>query len=125
MTPAPFDWSAYLTLAANLSINADEASRRSSMSRAYYCVFHAAREHAIRGGHKVKMHLEVWQAFAKDTDQTCKQLGNMGLRMKLVRENADYKSQFARQEEQMNKQLVEARRLLQILTTLPPHLPIP
>ena len=127
MTPvsSPFDWKEYLTLATYLSAKSGEASHRSSMSRAYDSVVYAAREHVLRGGHKVKTHHDVWQAYTKDANRICRQLGNLGFRMKLVRENADYKSHFPRQAEQMKKQLTEAVRLLQLLTNLPQSLPSP
>jgi hypothetical protein len=41
----PFDWSAYRTVAETLKDDADEASQRSAISRAYYCAYHQALNH--------------------------------------------------------------------------------
>jgi hypothetical protein len=47
-----FDWSDYLTLAKQLATNADEASKRAAISRAYYAAFGLARNYVI---------VDVWQ----------------------------------------------------------------
>lgn len=51
MAGMSFDWREYLNLASILSGNADEASQRTAISRAYYAVFHAATLHAKANGY--------------------------------------------------------------------------
>ena len=50
----PFDWNQFLTLARTLSENADEASLRSAVSRAYYCAFNTAMARAEAAGYRAK-----------------------------------------------------------------------
>lgn len=63
-----FDWREYFTLAKNLSKKKDEASLRSSVSRAYYAVFCTARSYALTKGHKIKKsagaHQEVERLYS-------------------------------------------------------------
>jgi hypothetical protein len=42
-----FDWNDYLAVASQLAPKLDEASRRTAISRAYYCVFNLANARAI------------------------------------------------------------------------------
>lgn len=62
MNPAqpPFNWAEYLRLAARLSQNPDEASHRTSISRAYYSIFHAATIRAQRNGYADRSHKKLW-----------------------------------------------------------------
>jgi len=86
--PSPvFDWSEYLTLANQLAANNDEASHRSAMSRAYYCVYHKATERAVASGcHDPKTHVGVWNLYSNNqNDRACLKLARMGDRMKKER----------------------------------------
>ena len=42
----PFDWNEFLTLARELAAKTDDASKRTAISRAYYCVFNLATARA-------------------------------------------------------------------------------
>jgi len=124
-TPA-FDWSEYLTLANGLAANADEASHRSSMSRAYYCVYHKASERAAANGYvDEKSHLKLWNLYARNTDRACRKINDIGSRMKKERVVADYDRNATRIPDKMNVQLNRANDFLARLANLPPGLPLP
>lgn len=127
MASPAFDWSQYLTLANQLAANVDEASHRSAMSRAYYCVYHKASERAVANGYiDQKKHVKLWELYAKDrTNRACVKLATMGDRMKKERVEADYDSTAARIPERMNVQLRRANDFLVRLTALQPGLPTP
>ncbi len=125
MAAAPFDWAEYLRLATDLSRNADEASHRTSISRAYYSVYHAAAAQANRNGYAGKSHADLWKVFAKDTDRACRKLAQMGNTMKRVRVNADNEPVFAKVPDQMAQQLVYAQSFMTRLAALPPNVPRP
>ena len=65
----PFAWSDYRVVAETLSQNADEASLRSAISRAYYCAYHLAvghlSEHFNFQVSKDKSHDTVWRKFSE------------------------------------------------------------
>jgi uncharacterized protein (UPF0332 family) len=82
MAAAPFNWGEYLRLATDLSQNTDEASHRTSISRAYYSVYHAAFAHAVRNGYLGGTQAGLWKVFAKDADRACRKLAQMGNTMK-------------------------------------------
>jgi len=127
MAPVPFNWTAYLRLATDLSQNADEASHRTSISRAYYSIFHAASEVAIRNGYPSgsKSHAGLWKVFAKDADRDCRRLAALGNTMKFARETADYKSTFPRVADKMTQQLTDANTFMARLGALAPNAPRP
>ena len=120
-----FDWSEYLKLANQLSANSDQASQRSSISRAYYCIYHKASERAVANGYRVQRHAELWAFYDRNTDKTCRKLGEMGSRMKKERVDADYKAVVDRLADRMSDQLNRANRFLEELTALEPDLPRP
>lgn len=78
-----FDWSEYLRLANQLAANPDEASQRSSISRAYYCVYHKALERAVSSGYvDEQQHWKLWAVYGRNTDKACRKLYDIGSRMK-------------------------------------------
>ena len=84
-TPA-FDWAEFLTLANELSGHVDEASHRTAISRAYYCVYHKACERAVANGYiDEKSHWKLWDLYRRNTDVKCRPLRNVGDRMKKER----------------------------------------
>jgi uncharacterized protein (UPF0332 family) len=91
----PFAWADYLILAITLAANtADEASLRSSISRAYYAAYHAAVDKA--GTHGVTIvrtagtgvHEACWLAY--QTVPRVVSIGVTGDRLKVRRHKADY-----------------------------------
>lgn len=122
-----FDWSHYLTLAVHLSANADEASHRSSISRAYYCVYHKALESAVANGYiDARSHYELWELYNRNSaDRVCRKLYGIGTRMKKERVDADYDGTAGRIAERMATQLNRANSFLARLATVSPGLPRP
>jgi uncharacterized protein (UPF0332 family) len=125
MAGVAFNWAEYLRLANELSRNSDEASHQTSISRAYYFVYHAASAQATRNGYRSNTHSTLWKVFAKDPDRDCKKLAQMGYTMKHAREEADYKSIFHRVPDRMAQQLTDAADFMKRLAALPPNVPQP
>lgn len=122
MATPVFDWIDYLQLAKQLAADPDEASQRSSISRAYYCVYHKASERAVSAGFVGKhSHRAIWNVY----DRECRKLSQLGYRMKKAREDADYESAVPRIAERVNVQLRNARNFLNLLAALGPLLPKP
>lgn len=127
MAGAPFNWAEYFTLATTLSQNPDEASHRTSISRAYYSVFHAASARAIGNGYPAgqNSHEGIWRVFAKDANKDARRLAQWGNTMKRVRVLADYRSAVPKIPDQMAQQLIYASDFLTLLATIPPGSPTP
>ena len=126
MTISFFDWSEYLNLATQLSRNSDEASQRSSISRAYYCVYHKASEHAVVSGYvDQRSHAKLWDVYGRSADNSCRKLHDLGSRMKKERVAADYDPAAARLPERMAVQLDRANAFLTRLAGLPLTFPGP
>jgi len=101
-----FDWGNYLALADNL-LNPkedgthDEACLRSAVSRAYYAVFHRARDFAVSKNNilldsiksqRHSEHLSLQEFFTGDSDLTYKQIGADLSRLHRKRVDCDYKN---------------------------------
>lgn len=128
----PFDWNDFLTLAEELANrpSADAAAMRTAISRAYYSVFNTAFARAASTGgpysNNQGRHQWCWSKFQSNRDVFCRQLGINGDRMKQRRVRVDYQNaDIQRLEEQMRRQIREARQLRQDLATLDPRLPLP
>lgn len=92
----PFDWFEYRAVAQTLSQNADEASLRTAVSRAYYCAYHQARIHLAELHHfqaseDKPAHDQVWREFSK-MGMSYREVWNKGDRLKKFRVDADYRS---------------------------------
>ncbi|MFZ3073879.1 MAG: hypothetical protein WA093_01985 [Minisyncoccales bacterium] len=101
-----FDWNNYLVLAENLLSpkddgTYDEACLRTAVSRAYYAVFHCARDFAINKNNillqdiKLQKHTEhtsLQEFFSGDTDLRYKQIGADLSRLHKKRVDCDYKN---------------------------------
>ena len=91
-----FDWNEYLKLATQLGGMADDAAKRSSVSRAYYSVFHAAslslktNNVAMNPRYERDRHLRVWNAYMSSAKKDCRRIGCAGQRLKDLRQKADY-----------------------------------
>ena len=126
MASVPFRWLEYLRLADDLSRNPDEASHRTSISRAYYFVYHIASARAIGNGYvDQKSHVELWKLYRKNASRDCKKLADIGFRMKKERVDADYEITATRIPDRMNQQLIEANNFRRSLSALNPALPTP
>ena len=93
----PFDWREFHNLAINLSKNSDEASLRSSVSRAYYAAFHLARDFAknclsFQPTYKGPDHDGVVNHMKNHNDKAVRAIGINLDRLKDNRRIADYVS---------------------------------
>ena len=125
-----FDWNDYLALASQLAGKLDEASRRTAISRAYYCVFNLANARAIsRVGPRpegVPSHRWCWEQYKRTSDPTCARLGNTGDRLKRIRVQADYEDKtIPRLDETVERVVDDAREFLTGLARLDVRYPRP
>jgi uncharacterized protein (UPF0332 family) len=109
---AAFDWGEYLTLAGDLATAPEERAKRSSVSRAYYYVYHLALARAVSNGFVAVeggMHKQLWGLYRGVPAPDCQELGLLGERLKLRRERADYHDTYPRLNEEVTEVLAEAR----------------
>jgi uncharacterized protein (UPF0332 family) len=125
----PFDWNQFLVLSRTLSQNADEASLRSAVSRAYYCAFNTAMARAEAAGYRAKgdatggMHDLLWQLYGRNTDAVCQEIAVLGPRMKFRRTKADYKPFFVRPADEAQAAIGDTVKCLELLSMLRHGLP--
>lgn len=124
-TAQPFNWTEYLRLAAELSEHPDEASNRTSISRAYYFVFHAATIQAQKHGYAGETHKKLWALYQADSDRNCRRLSTLGNNMKAARKEADYSAIMPDIPARMAQQLADANEFTSILATVPGSSPKP
>jgi uncharacterized protein (UPF0332 family) len=129
-----FDFNQFLVLAEELSHKTDEASLRTSISRAYYTVFHLgfARAEAKVGAYKNRKnrsestHHWCWLQYTNTTDRKCRQLGIDGDRMKKRRHSADYDSPVLRNPAfEAERQIEAAKKFQADLSALDGRFPQP
>lgn len=93
-----FDWVDFLNLANSLSSKADESSKRSAISRAYYAAFCSARDRLTASGIDVprtgKAHERVPELYGYSGDWESQQIKEMLTREKVIRNSADYDKVF-------------------------------
>jgi hypothetical protein len=113
MSSQIFDWSEYLKLAQELAARKEEACLRSSLSRAYYCVFNLALIRAQQNGfvsiQGESTHGQLWRLFSQSPEPECINLGQIALRLKEKRERADYRPVYRRIEEEVPQVLADAQ----------------
>jgi hypothetical protein len=98
MATQPFDWSEYHRLAQELVNQSGESYLRTGVSRAYYYVFHLARQRLIDNRfpilEKQDSHKQVWEKFNASPDHRCRKLAETAKRLKEKREVADYEPHY-------------------------------
>jgi uncharacterized protein (UPF0332 family) len=124
-----FDWNNYFVLAEDLGRRNDEASKRTSISRAYYSAFHDAMIRAERncgpkqGGNS---HDWCWNKYFLSQNDSCDQVGIEGSRLKAKRVEADYKADpINRLDEVVQRVLADTRKLKQRIAVLDTQYPHP
>jgi hypothetical protein len=124
-----FDWNEYLTLAEELALKNDEASKRTSISRAYYSVYHLAYERAKASGGTPatgSKHAWCWNQFQKTPDAICRELASWGIRMKKRRIDADYyNTAISRLDDEVQTMLSLAHNFRAKIALLDPRYPHP
>jgi len=119
-----FDWWDFLGVAERLSQTADEADRRTSVSRAYYAAFGAALEWrqgcryfgARRDGTD---HERLWEEFRESDDDDEREVGELGYRLRRRRNLADYHARIDGLGDMVDDSLDDARELRTLLGALP------
>lgn len=123
-----FGWEDYLRLAQQLAPLESEAAKRTSISRAYYFIFHLARQRALSNLCKFSTgessHKSVWACYISSPDPNCKSLGLAGNRLRQRRNIADYDLPFkGRLDEDVQDTLQLAADFAQRLSVLDPRQP--
>lgn len=94
----PFDWTEYTRLAEELRTRGDEASLRSAISRAYYSVYHQARDYLLAEGIQLSKtdssHKVVWNRYKGIGGASCRAVGLNGERLNDNRTQADYETEL-------------------------------
>lgn len=126
----PFDWNNYLSLAEDLASKPDEASKRTAISRAYYCVFNLAFARAeLTAGPYPKQqgyHKWCWSKYMATPDLSCRRLGVDGDRMFRLRVRADYDAaDIPRLGDKVIRMLQDVHLLVAALAALNPRYPLP
>lgn len=123
----PFDWNEYHTLAQELLRGPGEARFRSSISRAYYFVYHIAKQRLLDNQFvfpdRKDAHAQVWEKYSAFPHHECAKLAEIAKRLKEKREKADYDDLFPRVDKDAAEALKMAydfsRRLSQLDTRYP------
>lgn len=122
-----FDWRGYFSLAEQLSRNTDEASHRSSISRAYYYIYHLADSRAkanhYRRSDEHTVHKSLWQYYERNENQDCRKIAVIGQRLLQKRNKADYEDSYPRLSEEMVEVLIKANNCAAVFASLPLHFP--
>ncbi len=120
-----FSWSDFLSLAKQLGADADEASKRTAVSRAYYAAFHVARAWLVtetnvyvptHGG----AHDAVLDEFERRGDRDSVSIAHSGRRLKDKRRKADYEQHVRNFGSLVQPALLEAQQVITIIKTLSP-----
>ncbi len=101
---------------------------RTAVSRAYYYVDHLALVRAQSHGFKALsggVHAQLWKLFALSPEPDCQRLALIAERMKRKRERADYKSIYARVEDEVAAPLADARVFASLLSGISSRHPDP
>jgi hypothetical protein len=126
MATQPFNWSEYYRVASELSTHADECYLRTSISRAYYYVFHLGRKRVEDNGFtllRADKHKQVWDKFNEFPDHRCRKLAETAKRLKEKRESADYDHYYPRIANDAPAVLALAAQFATDLANLDPALP--
>ncbi len=93
-----FDWCDYLVIADELALDSREGMRRTSISRAYYSIYHLGLIHAqlkAFSGVLPNLHRKLWVWYERHPDKSMKRLGLIGSRLRTLRTMADYEDSHA------------------------------
>jgi hypothetical protein len=126
----PFNWNDFLPLAQQLATSTDDASKRTAISRAYYCVFNLAFARAESTGCRYARgegyHQWCWRKYSETPDSSCRKLGVDGKRMLARRVRADYDArEIPRLGDTALRTVADAQQSLAALGALNPRYPLP
>lgn len=93
-----FDWNDFKTLAEELRGQANEAAKRTAISRVYYAVYWRARNFLENEGYLIRQyegsHIQIWNQYKQKSGQTNKAIGRFGSELHRFRVQADYISEI-------------------------------
>ncbi len=120
-----FSWSDFLSLARQLGLGTDEASKRTAVSRAYYAAFGVARGWLVNQANvhvpsTGKAHDIVWDEFERRGDRESVSIAHNGRRLKDKRRKADYEKHVSNFGSLVQPALFEARQVITTIETLSP-----
>ncbi len=128
MSTQSFDWSDYFTLANELSKRPEEYCLRTAISRAYYYIYHLARQRIIDNrfpfARHGDTHKQVWEKFESDPDPSCQKLYTLAKRIHDKRKQADYDIPYPRIAGEFPAVIELAQRFAQDLNRLDRRLPV-
>ncbi|HEX3438097.1 MAG TPA: hypothetical protein VHT24_15115 [Pseudacidobacterium sp.] len=128
MATKAFDWPDYLTLADELSKRTEEYCLRTAVSRAYYYIFHLARQRIIDNRFPISRdgysHKQIWEKFENDPDPRCQKLYTTAKKIHDKRKQADYDIPYPRIEGEFPAVIELAQRFAQELANLDQRLPV-
>ena len=127
-----FEWNNYLKLAKSLKeltlnnsigdVGIIEACHRTSVSRAYYAIYHIALDFAEQGGYKRfineeagKNHSELSKYYKEKKDLDYKKLGRILKNTYYNRKKCDYDNEVKNTKSEMDNTLLNAEDALQII----------
>ena len=69
------------------------------------------------------MHTQLWRVFSESPESGCRRLSAIAVRLKRLRERADYDAIFIRVDDEIPDTLAAAREFAKLLVELPPRHP--
>lgn len=119
----PFDWDEFLELAEEMvNRRGNPAAERAAISRAYYAVYHRAKDYYIAQGQPVRFAAEdhrsvaVW--FQSASDLGLRKIGTHLARLLQARRVADYEPVFRDLTPKSQEAVTVARTLINALSKL-------
>lgn len=118
-----FNWPDYYDLSQELRLNSGEAYQRSAVSRAYYAVFHGARNKLIvwyewEPPDDKSDHEYLWEKFSGKADSTSRNVGQLGDRLRKARNKVDYADHINDIDYVVEVAMINAERLKEQLDSL-------
>jgi uncharacterized protein (UPF0332 family) len=128
MATKPFDWPDCLSLAQELGARPEEVCLRTAIGRAYYYVYHLARQRVLDNGFPFTFgsdtHKQVWEKFSNSADLDCRKLAARASVLKEKRQRADYDRSYGRIQAEFPAILDSAKKFAEDLAKLKPDLPL-
>lgn len=120
-----FEWRQFLRVAKDLASapDADEATRRTAIGRAYYACFNLARLYLVAANRmpplqRRDVHEYVWQQFSSSLNALELKVGQTGFRLRSYRNRADYDRMFPNLARDIDNMMGQAEQLVDTLDRL-------
>lgn len=120
-----FNWPDYFELSQEFRRNGGEAYQRSAVSRAYYAMYHSARYKLMFWGEwpppeseDRSDHEYLWETFSEKRDSASKEIGQLGDRLRKVRNKCDYADNINSVSDVVEVAMINAERLKTALENL-------